>query len=42
MKCFPFASERRGGNYAHNGENEQSGHKAGGNEENVDKKNTEH
>jgi hypothetical protein len=42
MNRFRFASERRGGNYAHNGENEQNGHEADGNEESVNKKSTEH
>jgi hypothetical protein len=39
---FRFASERRGGKYAHNGENEQNGREADGIEESVDKENTEH
>jgi hypothetical protein len=46
MDRFRFASERRGGTYAHNGENEQSGREADGieesvNNENVDKENRE-
>jgi hypothetical protein len=32
---------KRRRNYAHNGENEESGHEADGNEESVDKENTE-
>jgi hypothetical protein len=45
MNRFRFASERRGGRYAHNGKNEDR-HKANGNEEsvnneNVDKENRE-
>jgi hypothetical protein len=43
MNRFRFASEkRRGGTYAHNGEDEQNGHEAEGNEESVDKENREH
>jgi hypothetical protein len=47
MNRFSLASEKRGGTYAHNSEDEQIGHKAEGNEEsvnneNVDKENREH
>jgi hypothetical protein len=33
MKRCRFASERRGGSYAHSGEDEQNGHEEDGNEE---------
>jgi hypothetical protein len=33
---FRFASEKRGGSYAHNGEDEENGHESDGNEESVD------
>ena len=47
MNRFSLASEKRGGSYAHNGENEQNGREADGieesvNNENVDKENKEH
>jgi hypothetical protein len=38
MNGFRFASERRGGRYAHNGKNEDR-HEADGKEESVDKEN---
>jgi hypothetical protein len=42
MNRFRFASERRGGTYGHNGENEQNGREADGIEESVDEENTKH
>jgi hypothetical protein len=42
MNRFSLASEKRGGTYAHNSENEQNGREADGIEESVDKENTEH
>ena len=47
MNRFSLASEKRGGTYAHNSEDEQNGREAEGNEEsvdneNVDKENREH
>ena len=42
MNRFSLASEKRGGTYAHNSEDEQIGHKAEGNEESVNKNSTEH
>jgi hypothetical protein len=38
MNRFRFASERRGGRYAHNGKNEDR-HEADGREESADKEN---
>jgi hypothetical protein len=42
MKRFRFASERRGGSYAHSGEDEWNGREGSGNEESVEKENREH
>jgi hypothetical protein len=42
MKRFRFASERRGGSYAHSGEDEQNRHEGEGNKESVDNAKREH
>jgi hypothetical protein len=41
MKRFRFASERRGGSYAHSGEDEQNGHEGEGDKESVEKGNVD-